>query len=138
MTPRFANPLRPDRTTLGMRWLVLMVILLGIFVSSMGVTNSHGISAITATSHAAPLHADAMRGHVHEHAPEHTAAGAPIASQVTIDDHPHHGADHSHDMAHAPRPGWRSTAPLPPAQVGIVRPWIEWVQAFRLERPPMG
>lgn len=53
-------------------------------------------------------------------------------------DHPHHETDHSHDNSHALPMQWASAATLLPSWQSQVRPWIEMVQASRLERPPMG
>jgi len=46
MTTRLTRSTRPDRAALGMRLLVLLVILFGTVISSVGSMNSHGIAAI--------------------------------------------------------------------------------------------
>jgi hypothetical protein len=96
-----------------MRWLVLVVIMFGTILSSMGGTSSHGLAAMATTFH--------------------------DASSATADaDHAHHGADHSHDNAHALPVALSSAAPQLPGWRVRVRPWIQMVEASRLERPPMG
>lgn len=134
MTPRLSRSLRPDRVALSVRWLVVMVILFGTIISSIGGVNSHGIAAIAATLHAAPPAAGTEHGHAHDEGDSELTAGTHGASA----DHPHHGADHSHDKAHALPSLWSVAPPLLPAWFERVRPWIEMVQASRLERPPMG
>lgn len=114
MTTRPTRSTRPHRAVLGMRWLVLFVILMGTFISSVGGMNSHGIAAIASVSHVTAVATD------------------------TAHDHHHHGADHSHDKAHALPVTWHMAAPLPPEWIGQTRLWIEMVEASRLERPPMG
>ena len=131
MTLHASSSLRPTGAALGIRWLVLVVILFGMIISSIGGTNSHGLAAISATLHTA---AGEPHGHIHEdHGGEPTTV-----PQSTAADHPHHGADHSHDKAHALPVAWSSVAPQLPGWWGLVRQWIEMVQASRLERPPMG
>jgi len=134
MTPRLSYSLRPNRAALGMRWLVLMVIMFGTIISSVGGTNSHGIAASAAALHVAPMSLDTP----HEHAHEDGDSGLAMVSHGATADHPHHGADHSHDKAHALPALWSSVAPQLPGWFGLVRPWIEMVRASRLERPPMG
>ncbi|MDI1269545.1 MAG: hypothetical protein PSV40_10675 [Polaromonas sp.] len=134
MTLLVSCSLRPNGAALGVRWLVLVVILFGTIISSIGSTGSHGLAVIAAALHVAPSSSAESHGHVHEDrggelAMENQSAGA---------DHPHHGADHSHDKAHALPVAWSSAAPQLPGWWGLVRPWIEMVQASRLERPPMG
>ena len=134
MTLRASFSLRPDGAALGVRWLVLVVILLGTVLSSMGGTSSHGLAAIAATSHTAPSSLDESHGHGHE---DHGGELAMVDNSVGAD-HPHHEADHSHDKAHALSVAWGSAVPQPPNWRLSVRPWIEMVEASRLERPPMG
>lgn len=130
MTQHLSYALRPNRAALGMRWLVLLVILLGTIISSIGSTNSHGIAAAL---HVSPTSLDTS----HEHAHEDGDSGLEMLHGAAAD-HPHHGADHSHDKAHALPVIWSSAAPQLPGWFGIVWPWIEMVQTSRLERPPMG
>lgn len=134
MTQHLSYALRPNGTALGLRWLVLVVILFGTILSSMGGTNSHGIAPIAAGLHIAPTSLDPSHDHAHEEAGSAWA----VASDGAVADHPHHGADHSHDKAHALPDIWRSAVLPLPGWFGLVRPWIEMVQASRLERPPMG
>lgn len=121
-------------SALVMRWLVLVVIVLGTVISSIGGTSSHGLAAISATLHAAASSPDEQHGHVHED----QGGELVMVDQTAAADHLHHGADHSHDNAHVPPVAWRSVAPQLPGWWGLARPWIEMVQASRLERPPMG
>jgi len=134
MTLLVSCSLRPDGAALGVRWLVLVVIMFGTIIFSIGSTSSHGLAVIAAAHHVAPFSSDESHGHVHE------VGGGEVAmvNQSAGADHPHHGADHSHDKAHALPVAWTSAAPQLPAWWGLVRPWIEMVQASRLERPPMG
>lgn len=134
MTQRLSHALRPDRATLGVRWLVLAVILFGTILSSIGGTHSHGLAALEATLHVAPSSSDGSHGHTHED----LGGDLTMVDESAAADHPHHGADHSHDKAHALPAAWSSSAPQLPGWRGIVRPWIEMVRASRLERPPMG
>jgi hypothetical protein len=119
---------------LGMRWLVLVVILFGTILSSIGGTSSHGLAAISVALHAAPSSPDEPHGHAHED----QGAEFVMLDQGLSADHPHHEMDHSHDKAHALSVAWRTAAPQPSSWLLSVRPWIEMVEASRLERPPMG
>ncbi|MDO8769170.1 MAG: hypothetical protein Q7K57_10770 [Burkholderiaceae bacterium] len=137
MTQHFSYTLRPHRAVLGMGWLVLVVIMFGTVISSIGGTSSHGIAAFPTAFHVNPTSLDTSHEHVHEHANED--GGIELVTQSAGADHPHHhGADHSHDNAHALPVAWSSAAPQLPGWFGLVWPWIEMVQASRLERPPMG
>lgn len=137
MTQHLSYALRPHRAALSMGWLVLVVILFGTIISSIGGTSSHGLAAFPAALHATSASLETSHEHVHEHA--HEDEGIGLVTQNAGADHPHHhGADHSHDNAHALPVAWHSVAPQLPGWFGRVRPWIEMVQASRLERPPMG
>ena len=137
MTQHISYALRPHRAALSVGWLVLVVILFGTIISSIGGTSSHGLAAFQAALHITPTSLDTSDEPVHEHAQEDEGIG--WVTQGAGADHPHHhGADHSHDKAHALPVAWRSVAPQLPGWFGLVRPWIEMVQASRLERPPMG
>lgn len=138
MTPRRTRFTRPDRAVLGMRWLVLLVILMGTFISSVGGMNSHGIAAIAAAAHAAPDAPDTSHDHAHGHAHEDGDSDWATGSHGASADHPHHGADHSHDKAHALPITWMVAVPLLPVWIGQVRLWLEMDEVSRLERPPMG
>ena len=137
MTLHLFHALRPHRAVRGMGWLVLVVILFGTIISSVGGTSSHGLAAFPAALHATSASLDTSDEHVHDHA--HEDEGIGWVTQSAGADHPHHhGADHSHDKAHALPVAWDSVAPQLSGWFGRVRPWIEMVQASRLERPPMG
>ena len=132
MTRHLSCAMRPNGAAPGVRWLVLLVIMFGTILSSVGGTNSHGLAALATALHVAPFSTDES----HEHAHEEEGIGS--ANQSAGADHPHHGADHSHDKAHVLPALWSSAAPQLAGWFGLVRPWIEMVQASRLERPPMG
>ncbi|MES2840875.1 hypothetical protein [Hydrogenophaga sp.] len=129
---------RPDRAALGMRWLVLLVILFGTVISSVGSMNSHGIAAIASAGHADSAGPDTEHDHAHGHAHEDGGSTWVVGSHGGSADHPHHGADHSHDKAHALPITWDVAAPQLPVWTGHARLWIEMVEPSRLERPPMG
>ena len=135
MTSRLPHSPRPNRATLGMRWLVLVVIMFGTMISSVGVMNSHGIAVIAEALHGSSTTPDAQRdqeyGHVHED-------GDAMVNHGIAGDHPHHGGDHSHDKVHALPTTWSMATPQLPAWLGHVRQLIELIQVSRLERPPMG
>ena len=61
-----------------------------------------------------------------------------FSDQSAGPNHPHHQADHSHDNPNTLPIMWSSTAMLHRSWQLQVLPWIEMVQASRLERPPMG
>ena len=138
MTSHQTRFTRPDRAALGVRWLVLLVILVGTFLSSVGSMYSHGIAAIAAVSHVAPASSDTEHDHVHGHAHEDGDSEWIMGSHGASADHPHHGADHSHDKAHALPMTWSVAAPQLPVWIGQAMLRIEMVEASRLERPPMG
>ncbi len=117
-----------------MRWLVLAVIMFGAIISSIGSMNSHGLAAIGTAIHADVTASDEMHGHVHGD----RGGEWVVSDQSAGADHPHHQADHSHDNSCALPIAWSSTATLLRSWQLQVRPWIEMVQASRLERPPMG
>lgn len=133
MSLHVPSSLRPTRAALGMRWLVLIVIMVGTIISSIGLTSSHGLAAISAAHQSAPQSSDDPHGHSHSDVVDETAvAGSGVGA-----DHPHHAVDHSHDKAHALPVSWRAASPQMPSWCVLVRPWIEMVHASRLERPPM-
>ena len=133
MTLRVPSSLRPNGAALGMRWLVLLVIMFGTVISSIGLTNSHGLAVIAAT-HTTPSNGGEQHGHAHEEPGGEWA----LVDQGADTGHPHHAIDHSHDKAHALPVAWGSASPQLPSWRVQARPWIEMVQASRLERPPMG
>ena len=139
MSPRAARHfLHPEWAALGVRWLVLLVMTLGTVISSVGSLTSHGIAAMTDGLHAAAMTSDSSHELAHGHAHEDDESPSATVSPDAAVDHPHHGADHSHDKAHVPPTAWRSVPPQLPGRVGHIRPWNEMVQASRLERPPRG
>lgn len=138
MTAHLTRSKCPGRATLGMRWLVLLVILMGTFISSVGGTYSHGIAALAAVSHVYPASSDTEHDHAHGHAHEDGDSEWGMGSHGAGADHPHHGADHSHDKAHALPFTWHVAAPQLPVWIGQARLRIDMAEASRLERPPMG
>jgi hypothetical protein len=117
-----------------MQWLVLMVILLGTILSSVGGMKSHGLAAIEATHYVALFTSNGS----HEHEHEEANSELDTVNQPEAADHAHHTADHSHDKARTLPAAWSLSTPQLPSWLGQVRPWIEMVWASRLERPPMG
>ena len=136
MNRHLSCALRPHGAAAGVRWLVLLVIMFGTFLSSVGGTNSHGLAALATARHIALFSTDDLHQHVHD--PVHEDEGTGAANQSAGADHPHHGTDHSHDKAHVLPARWNSAVPPLAGWFGLVRPWVESVQASRLERPPMG
>ena len=136
MTQHLSYTLRPHWAALGMGWLVLVVIMFGTIISSIGGTSSHGLAAFPAALHVTPTSSDTSLDHAHEHTHEDGGIGG--VTQSAGSNHHHHGADHSHDKAHALPVAWSSAAPQLPGWFGHVRLWIEMLRASRLERPPMG
>ena len=134
MTRHPLYALRSKGAALLVRWLILLVIMFGTIFSSIGGTSSHGLAAFPTALNVTSVPLDPSHEHVHEHA--HGADGVEVASQSAGADHPHHGADHSHDKAHALPALWSSAALPLAGWFGLVRPWTEMVQASRLERPP--
>lgn len=131
----FCSPssLLPSQAALGMRWLVLIVIVVGTIISSIGLTSSHGLAAISAGHTSTALAADVPHGHSHGDQGDEVAE----VEDLLGGDHAHHAVDHSHDKAHALPAGWHAASTQAPAWCRQVRPWVEMVQASRLERPPM-
>jgi hypothetical protein len=115
-----------------------MVFLLGTVISSVGNMNSHGIAAIASVGHADSAGSDTEHDRAHGHAHEGGSSKWVIGSHGAGADHPHHGADHSHDKAHSLPITWDVAAPQLPVWTGHARLWIEMVEPSRLERPPMG
>lgn len=134
MTQHPSYALCPDGSALGMRWLVMVVILFGTIISAVGGTNSHGLASMATALQVTRLSSDESHEHLHVNSGGESA----MVSQSAETDLPHHGADHSHDKAHALPVAWSSAAPQLPGWRGLIRPWIEMVQASRLERPPIG
>jgi|AntAceMinimDraft_12_1070368.scaffolds.fasta_scaffold05797_7 hypothetical protein len=120
--------------SLVMQWLVLVVIAFGMNVSSIGMTSSHGVAALTAPHESAQAFSDNYHGHVH------TDPGIEflVADESSSGEHPHHGIDHSHDTAHPLLLAWAAISSQRPGWEVMVRPRIDMGQAFRLDRPPMG
>lgn len=131
--PGRPSSLRPHRVALGVSWLVLVVIMIGTIISSVGGVSSHGIAVVASGFHGADASADASHAHAYEAEDSGPATMHPGATA----DHPHHSVDHSHDKAHALPTAWSSAGPQLPGWFELVRPWIEMVQASRFERPPM-
>lgn len=141
----FSHPPPPRQAALRVRWLVLVVIVLGTLISSIGMAKSHGLAAMAATHHTAPTSAGLFDSHAHGHAHGQTHEQThhdPGDDSVSVLDstgsgHPHHAIDHSHDKAHALPAAWRSASSERPGWSLKLRSWVELVEAYRLERPPM-
>lgn len=112
----------PDRK-MCLRWLVLMVLVWGTLMSSVGLTTSHGLANLAAADHA--LAADDTHAHDVDVQLADPAGG-----------HTHHGADHSHDKAHALPAQLAVSAVDSPRRIAIARPWLPGLAASRLDRPP--
>ncbi len=125
---------RPTLATLGMQWLVLIVIALGMIVSSIGTASSHGLAVIAASHESELPSAENPHGHVLEDQGTEFAQ----AEERSGGEHPHHGMDHSHDTPHHLLFAWGALPPQLRSWEVMVRPWIEMGQAYRLDRPPMG
>jgi ABC-type Zn2+ transport system substrate-binding protein/surface adhesin len=110
-------------------WM-LMAMLVGTLISSLGALNTHALAVLDAVEAT-----DMARDDDHEHDHGHSHDDGWLAN-VDGATHTHLGADHSHDKAHAlpglPRlagsdtPGW---ARHPVA-------WSDRLLVHRLERPP--
>lgn len=125
---------RPALATLGVQWLVLIVITLGIIVSSIGLMSSHGLAVIAASHESVRPSSEDLHGHAHSnHGIEPSEADESSSAA-----HPHHGMDHSHDIAHHLALAWGAGSPQLASWEVVVRPWMDMGQAFRLDRPPMG
>lgn len=122
---------RHSRFTLGLCALILMGMLFGAIVSSMGGVTSHGLAEFAASQH----NVDGISVDVHGHAHDDDEA-KPALSDAGVD-HPHHSADHSHDKSHVPSSAITIAISMAASRPATVRPWVELVEAFRLERPPM-
>ncbi len=109
-----------------MRLCVLLVILVGTLLSSLGALHAHALAPLDAVQHAQAEHGDAP-GHSHE---DESSAAYEGPS------HTHLGADHSHDKAHClpvmPRLCLNSVTPWKPRPLC----WRDRLMSHRLERPP--
>lgn len=109
-----------------MRLCVLLVILFGTLLSSLGALHAHALVPLDAVQHAQGKYGDAP-GHSHQNA-------SPISYESPS--HTHLGADHSHDKAHClpvmPRLGLNSVTPRRPQLLS----WRDRLMSHRLERPP--
>jgi len=125
--PLFRSCCRPW-LVLDLRIWILAVVLAGMFASSLGLVNSHGLAAL-----ASAQQGDALVG---DHGHAHHADGEGAAAESIIL-HAHHSADHSHDNGQMPScaPGW--LAPSPPGWHIFSPSRMKGLVACRLERPPM-
>ena len=124
MTTRTSLPARPAALTRGLRWLVLLALVVGTLLAAVGQVKSHGLAELVATHQDTHSHEDVA----HDHHPSGINTAA---------DHTHHGADHSHDKAHALPQAWNCATAKPSSWAVTPGHWVELVEAFRLERPPM-
>lgn len=129
---------RSTLATVGMQWLVLIVIALGMIVSSIGMTSSHGLAVIAASHESALPSSEDPHGHMHSDHGTPFVAADDSSSADSSAEHPHHGMDHSHDIAHYLPLAWGAVSPQLPSWEVVVRSWIDMGQAYQLDRPPMG
>lgn len=122
---------RRSRFTLGVCLLILLGMLCGTMVSSMGGVKSHGLAEFAASQHKLVDIALDVHGHSHEH-----DDARPTLSDAGPE-HAHHGADHSHDKSHVPSGAMTVAMSMAASRPTTARPWVELMEAFRLERPPM-
>lgn len=122
---------RQTRITLGVCVLILWGMLFGTLASSMGGVMSHGLAEFVATHH--PIDEMSVDGHGHSHDDEDNG---PTFSETGAD-HPHHSADHTHDKSHVPSSAMTVAVAMASSWPVTARAWVELVEAFRLERPPM-
>ncbi|WPC67560.1 hypothetical protein SBP18_03380 [Rhodoferax ferrireducens] len=112
--------------------LILLGMLFGTIFSSMGGVTSHGLAEFAAGQHNVDGISVDAPGHSHDDdddaKPAFPDAGA---------DHAHHAADHSHDKSHVPSSAMTVAMSMAASRPTTARQWVELVEAFRLERPPM-
>ena len=134
---------------------MVLLILFATLAMPVGSTISHGIAAmahtlsanalLTGISHDREHDREHDHDHDHDHAREHSNAQSDTADDSSLNasadnitaEHPHHGADHSHDAAHTPVAAWAKLEPQPVQWLGQPLRWVETVQQSRLERPPI-
>ena len=131
LTLQRLSPLHLDRTALSLRWLVVLLMLFGTLAMPTGSTISHGIAAVAQSLSATTSLTGIQQHNDHDHDHHHEAADSSTVG------HAHHGADHSHDPAHAPVTAWTALAPQLARWLGQPLRWVETVQQSRLERPPI-
>lgn len=132
MQPRSPYPVqRHSRFTLGVCALILLGMLVGAFISSMGGVMSHGLAEFAAGQH--NLDGISVDAHGHTHDDDDAK---PALSDAGVD-HPHHSADHTHDKSHVPSNALVVAILMAANRPTTARQWVELVEAFRLERPPM-
>lgn len=122
---------RRSSFSLGVCVLILLGMLFGTMVSSMGGVKSHGLAEFAASQHHVDDISPDAQGHSHDE------DGAKPALSDAGADHAHHGADHSHDKSHVPPNAMTVAISMAASRPVTARPWVELVEAFRLERPPM-
>ena len=123
-----AHPDAPRPPWLGrsMRACVLLIILFGTLLSSLGVLQTHALAPLDAIQ-IAQAEQDDSHGHPHE--------GDPLAAYEGAS-HTHLGSDHSHDKAHAlPAMSGLGMSAAPPWRPRT-RAWIDRLMTHRLDRPP--
>jgi hypothetical protein len=127
LLPNARSPISPWLVTDARIW-VLVVVLVGMLVSSIGLVSSHGLATLASTQH----RDDSVHGHGHSHDEE----GAGAVADVPLV-HAHHNADHSHDNAQVPSLALASVAPAQPDWRIFHPARMKGLVAYRLERPPM-
>ncbi len=129
-----AHAVRPKWLGRSMRAWVLLVILFGSLLSSLGAVRSHALAALETARHTQVAH-DAAYPSAHDDAHGHTHEGDALAAHEG-GLHTHLGSDHSHDKAHA-LPAMQS---VPVSTAPLWKPrshaWIDRLLTQRLDRPP--
>lgn len=125
---------QPALATLGVKWLVLVLITFGMIVSSIGMTSSHSIATVAASHESVQPSSVDPHGHVHAD----QGIEFLVADESSNGAHPHHSMDHSHETGHHLPLAWGVIASQLPSWEVMLRPVIETGRAFRLDRPPMG
>lgn len=87
---------RRSRFILSVCVLILLGMLFGTMVSSMGGVTSHSLAEFAAGQH--KIEGILVDAHGHSHDDD----GAKPAFSDAGADHPHHSADHTHDKSHVP------------------------------------
>lgn len=125
-TPVHIASSHPGWVRKGVRAWVLLVILVGTLMSSVGSLHSHSLAALKAVQHEETVHDDS-HGHSHDD---------DVLERYSGPLHSHLGSDHSHDKAHALPDIPSFSASAPPFWGAASPEWLDRLVAHRLERPP--
>ena len=133
MNPRSPNrSVCPTRLGRAVRVWVMMAMLVGTLISSLGVMNTHALAVLDALG-AADMARDSDHDHEHEHGRSHDNGGLANGDETA---HTHLGSDHTHDKAHAlpGLPKWSGTDTPDWTRRAVA--WSDRLLVHRLERPP--